>query len=354
MPYNTTACVAAAISLYVLSICSLLLRCYTRLILLRNFSADDYIAVLATAINSALAISYILGVFQYDLGTDVPRESSQSGLKVDFLGELFYFISTYLAKLSFVFTLFRIVSERTHAQILYLLMISGGIITVVAWFWFIFLCTPVQYFWEQVGGPDIPGSCKPLSSLWVLLIIHPAWVLLADITLGLVIPVLILWNLNMRRKVKASVYILLGVGFVIATIIRITYVPRKAAADPLIEHHGVVFWSTIEATITIICMAGVTIKPLIVCLGGFSASRSPTNLGDTYATYTTLHRGRLVRVQSKGKGQSLESASDTWVMMAPVERGSQQRSEGSLRESALSRENSGILVRTEISKRHGP
>jgi hypothetical protein len=151
---------------------------------------------------------------RYGLGSDIPREDSQHGLKVILFGELFYFLTTYLAKLSFIFTLFRIVISKVHSYTLYLLAITGAVISIFAWFWVLFFCKPVQYFWEQVSDTDDEGSCKSVSSQGIVLTIHAAWALVADISLGLVLPVLLLWNSKMHRKMRASVYVLLGVGSV--------------------------------------------------------------------------------------------------------------------------------------------
>ncbi|KAL5041164.1 hypothetical protein BDW71DRAFT_212388 [Aspergillus fruticulosus] len=142
--------------------------------------------------------------------------------------------------------------------------------------------------------------------------IPAAWVLVVDVTLGLVLPVLLLWNSKMHRKMRASVYFLLGVGSVyviiivslaqapesltntytpslwavgnsasIATIVHLAYLPRKLASKPLMANHPIIFWSVVEAVISIICTAGVTLKPLVVRLGVLGSSRSRTNPEDS-------------------------------------------------------------------------
>ncbi|CEL11018.1 hypothetical protein ASPCAL14125 [Aspergillus calidoustus] len=287
--YNTTACVITAIILYVLSCILLTLRVYVRFFLLRNSAIDDYIATIAAVTNSALSISYVLGVLRYGLGRDIPSEASQHGLKVILVGELFYFLTTYLAKLSFIFTLFRIVISKAHSYTLYLLTISGAAISIFAWFWVLFFCKPVQYFWEQVVDIEGGGSCKSVSSQGIVITIHAAWVLIADMTLGLGLPILLLWNSKMHRKMRASVYFLLGISSVasIATIVRLVYLPRKPVSDPLMANHPIIFWSIVEAAISIICTAGVTLKPLVVRLGVFGSSRSRTNPEDSS---TAVHR----------------------------------------------------------------
>ncbi|KAL2797426.1 hypothetical protein BJX66DRAFT_335047 [Aspergillus keveii] len=303
MSYNTTACVLTTIILYVLSCFSLILRIYVRFFLLRNFAIDDYIAIIAAVTNSVLSISYLIGVLRFGLGSDIPREDSQHGLKLILLGELFYFLTTYLAKLSFIFTLCRIMISKVHSYTLYLLTLTGAVISIFAWFWVLFFCKPIQYFWEQVSDSNGEGSCKSISSQGIILTIHAAWVLVADITLGLVLPVLLLWNSKMHHKMRASVYFLLGVGSVasIATIVRLVYLPRKPTSKPLMANHPIIFWSVVEAAISIICTAGVTMKPLVVRLGVFSSSRSRNNPEDSSTAARRWGPGPSAWIQGGGR-----------------------------------------------------
>jgi dipeptide/tripeptide permease len=119
-------------------------------------------------------------------------------------------------------------------------------------------------------------------------LVHTAWVLVTDITVGLVIPTMLLWGMKLRSKVKISVHILLGLGSMsvslsfilfcvklipnqsasIATVIRIPYIVESTGlTNKLLQNIAVIFWSIIELAISIITMAAATWKPLLVKLG---------------------------------------------------------------------------------------
>jgi hypothetical protein len=149
--------------------------------------------------------------------------------KTVFIGELLYFTTNLLVKLSFIFTLSRIVTTPAHRLTLYILAGSGFVVTMFTFFWAVFYCEPVRYFWRQRhdyapgddglgSGGHLSGSCKPISALMAVVIVHAAWTLVADLVLGLVLPVLILWSSQMRTRVKVSVGVLLGVGSVYVAI----------------------------------------------------------------------------------------------------------------------------------------
>ncbi|KAL3454422.1 hypothetical protein BJX65DRAFT_260484 [Aspergillus insuetus] len=293
MPYDPTACAVICVVLYVIVVVSIVLRLYVRFYLLDNISTDDYLAVGAAVVYTGASLTYILGVLRYGVGryvAEVSRDDYENGLKMVFIGELLYFITTYLVKLSFIFTLFRIVTIYTHRITLYLLMASGFVVTVFTFFWAVFFCNPVRFFWTQakdlagtttneaVGGKQEGGSCKPTTALMIVVIIHAAWTLIADLILGPVLPVIILWPSRMRMRVKVSVGVLLGLGSVasIATIIRIVYLPSLSRSEGLLTNNPVIFWSIVESAMGIIASAGSTWKPLLKGDSMFSGSGSST------------------------------------------------------------------------------
>lgn len=89
-----------------------------------------------------------------------------------------------------------------------------GLITlgsVMNLFYTIFQCKPINYFWLQFSGS--PGKCLPAPQVQAIAITYSATSAIADILFG-VIPIFVLWNLQMNRKAKIIVGILLSVGIV--------------------------------------------------------------------------------------------------------------------------------------------
>ncbi|KAL3454995.1 hypothetical protein BJX64DRAFT_295479 [Aspergillus heterothallicus] len=277
MPYDPLTCAAICIVLHVLVLISIALRFYVRFYLLNNVSTDDYLAVGAAVAYTGLSLSYTIGVFAYGVGrytSEVEPEDYVNGLKTVFIGELLYFLTSLLVKLSFISTLFRIVTAPSHRATLYLLAATGLIITTFTLFWATFICDPVDYFWTQLDPNSHSGSCKPIAALMAVNIVHASWTLIADLTLGLVLPAAILWSSQMRTRVKVSVGVLLGLGSVaaIATITRIVYLPLISFSESLLTNNPVVFWSLVESAVGVIASAGSTWRPLLKGDSVFSGS----------------------------------------------------------------------------------
>ncbi|KAL2832769.1 hypothetical protein BJY01DRAFT_253744 [Aspergillus pseudoustus] len=297
MPYDPVACAVVCIVLYVVAVVSIALRFYVRFYLLNNISTDDYLAGGAAILYTGVSLTYILGALRYGVG----RYASDAV----FIGELLYFVTTYLVKLSFIFTLFRIVTTHAHRVALFLLAGSGFVVTTFTFFWAVFFCDPVRYFWTQGNefahttrdnneSVDQPaGSCKSVTALMVVVIIHAAWTLIADLTLGLVLPAVILWSSQMRTRVKVSVGVLLGLGSTaaIATIIRIVYLPSISLSESLLTNNPVIFWSIVESAVGVIASAGSTWRPLLKgdsVLSGSGSSRAEryNNTGSNGARFS--------------------------------------------------------------------
>ncbi|KAL3458202.1 hypothetical protein BJX64DRAFT_292463 [Aspergillus heterothallicus] len=288
MAYDPSDCAVVAIVVLALAWICVALRLYVRLYLQRNLAVDDILAVSASAIYTALGIRYVIGLLRDGLGRhdgDLTPYTYARGMHAGFTCVLLFFASTYLMKLSFIYTLFRVVQKQSYRYVLYILTATGGILTICVGFWTLFYCDPIKYFWERPLPTVGPGHCRSVASLRTTLLVHAAWILTADLTLGLVIPSLLLNNLHVPLPTKISAWILLGLGSVasIATVIRIIYLPRLSDRDPLYVNNAAVLWSSIEVATNIVCTSAMTWKPLMVKWGIVHGSQPSTQGGQRYA-----------------------------------------------------------------------
>lgn len=81
--------------------------------------------------------------------------------------------------------------------------------SIFYFFLVLFQCSPVRFFWAQYEG--VQGSCIDPAAVPDASIAHSAVSFTADWILGL-LPVFLLWNLQMNTRTKISVGILLGLG----------------------------------------------------------------------------------------------------------------------------------------------
>jgi hypothetical protein len=72
-----------------------------------------------------------------------------------------------------------------------------------------FQCDPISSFWMRILGE--PGTCIAGSVVADLAYCHAALICVADWTLA-ILPIFLVWNLNMNSRTKISVAVILGLG----------------------------------------------------------------------------------------------------------------------------------------------
>ncbi|KAL2834803.1 hypothetical protein BJY01DRAFT_79843 [Aspergillus pseudoustus] len=270
MAYGTAASIATCLTFTIIVWLFLSLRLFVRSYLQKGPFPDDGLAIAATFFYTALAILFIV---EFWLGhfPNTDGECSKQcveGIKGLFICDLLYAVGTYLMKLAFIWTLLRIVQSRGQATTLYILMITGAITTLALVIHGVCSCRPVSYLWQHMVNPDMPGSCLALWTRRVVMLVHSAWVLLADTIVGFAIPFILLRGSRLDLKTKFSVRLLLGIGSVasIATIARMVYIAKDSSAH-VRTGLAISFWAILELAISIICTSAATWKPLVVRLG---------------------------------------------------------------------------------------
>ena len=131
------------------------------------------------------------------------------GSKYYYLMELFYIITAAFLRTSVAFLLLRIASTKSQRVVIWIIMVLMIIYSLCFLFIVIFQCDPVQFFWNWIPGD--PGSCNNHQVLANTGYAHMALSFVADWTLGL-IPIWLLWNVQISWERKIGISILLGLG----------------------------------------------------------------------------------------------------------------------------------------------
>ncbi|KAG0647852.1 hypothetical protein D0Z07_5956 [Hyphodiscus hymeniophilus] len=278
----------------VLSTISIFLRCYVRLRIVNSFGIDDVSAVIAWAlfmINLAFAVTAAYhGVGQH--ASALPPAEIPMGLKVStvsrymggcadkvvqwwFFCEPIFVLASMAIKFSIGIYLVRIAQKRAHRWVLWTAIVVMEVFSFFFFFLFIFQCTPSNYFWTQLTGGK--GSCINLDTLVDITYTYSAIACATD-WLYAIMPMLILWDVEMNIRTKVSVAILIGMGASasIATVIRIPYLKNfRNKPDFLFATTDVMIWTTVELGIGICAASLATIRPLLrKFIGGISTARS--------------------------------------------------------------------------------
>lgn len=140
-----------------------------------------------------------------------------------------YTSTMFLAKISIGFFLLRVTVERVHIWIIRTAMAITALTGVIFFFVTVLQCSPVSFFWSKaVGGK---GTCLDIEVIIGLTYFYSAVSALCDLTFG-ILPIFMLWNLNMSRRTKIALAPILSMACIASAgiIVRMAYV--KDFKDP--------------------------------------------------------------------------------------------------------------------------
>ncbi|KAJ5801962.1 uncharacterized protein N7503_004412 [Penicillium pulvis] len=263
-----------------ISLIAVILRIFVRTRVVKAFGKDDVFMLLAMVLNMAFAICGFLGV-KYGMGRRlvhfVGREDDfHKALLCWWLGQIFYVITCVVAKISIIITLLRITVDRVHAYILYAAITLATAVGLIFFFFTIFQCSPVEFFWNRLTET---GTCISTDLLIDIAYLYSVGAAVTDLTIGL-LPVALIWNLRMNQRTKAAIVGILGVGCIAsaAVIIRIPFVKNYKSTEFLYNTYQISIWSNVEAGLGITAGCLTTLRPLVRFLrDGSSGSRSRNN-----------------------------------------------------------------------------
>ncbi|KAF4468501.1 hypothetical protein FALBO_4618 [Fusarium albosuccineum] len=186
------------------------LRVYTRAIVVNSFGIDDHVYNLAFVflvlytIFTSVAAHYGFGQNLVDIATRNPDDVPLAIL-FEAIGHTFALIGMAVAKWSLGLFLLRIVEARWHKIAIWLSVacLMGASISTCFVFWL--QCSPPKYLWDR----RIPGRCHidstPISMLLCILCV------ICDFFYA-VFPWLFIWRLQMNKREKIVILVSLGLG----------------------------------------------------------------------------------------------------------------------------------------------
>ncbi|OJK02272.1 hypothetical protein ASPACDRAFT_1886611 [Aspergillus aculeatus ATCC 16872] len=204
---------AFLVSLTGLATIAVVLRLWTRL-RLRSAGWDDLLIVVALAANLVL---FSCRVVEIHHGLGHPGETLtpdvlQTQLKGLYFSLPFYNLTLLTSKLSALALYTRLFRLRrvllTSYSLAGLLCVAGTWIVLSA---FLF-CLPVRDFWSV--APDHAPHCLPKKAVWLS---NGAFQVATHVVV-LAIPLIVIPKLTLRRRVKAGLFLLFGLGLVVVVI----------------------------------------------------------------------------------------------------------------------------------------
>ncbi|KAH8704795.1 hypothetical protein BGW36DRAFT_331747 [Talaromyces proteolyticus] len=252
------------------------LRCFVRFRLIRAFGWDDSIMTIAVVFNSGFAICAIVGSL-HGVGRKLEDFTSSEDitkcLLCWWLAQPMYIFSCILMKLSIAISLLRVTIHRWHRVILYLVMATTVVFGVVIWLLMTLQCQPVQEFWLRDGK----GSCIPVDPVIVMFYVYGSIGAACDLCLG-ILPIFLVWKLQMKRLVKIGLCVILSLGGVVcvSSIVRLPFISMYKSNEVLYNSYLFIVLFIIESGVGIIAGSLSTLVPLFHLLrnGATSVSSS--------------------------------------------------------------------------------
>ena len=118
-------------------------------------------------------------------------------------------LSNMALKASIALMLLRLSVRPFHKQILWITFVITEIYSAFFFFLFVFQCIPSQYFWTRFT--DGQGTCLDTSIVVAATYGYSAITCVGDLVFS-ILPVLLVWSLQMGRKEKAAVIAILSMG----------------------------------------------------------------------------------------------------------------------------------------------
>ncbi|UJO24450.1 uncharacterized protein CLAFUR5_13776 [Fulvia fulva] len=282
---------------------SCVLRMYSRLFLVRQPGWDDLCVSIAMTFTIVDAGAQVFKI-RYGMGqhTDTLSDAGLSNLeKSHWVAAWNYFFGLGFAKLSIILQCLRIFAHvpkfrrwawallsiqtvsRGHGLVATYEMLTLALQLFTLWTGIqsIFLCYPVEYFWDKtIEG----GKCLPRVELWFFI---SGFNILTDIA-TVILPIPMIKDLQMPKREKRALMAVLCLGGIVCviTIIRLysLYV-LVGATDPVHEIAAGAIYSNLEVSLAIFLSCLPTLKGLLTSyLPMMFMSRSDPSCGMSSST----------------------------------------------------------------------
>ncbi|RMZ73388.1 cation-transporting atpase 4 [Pyrenophora seminiperda CCB06] len=241
----------------------------------KAWGMDDYLMLVGILLFSVTASLCIVCCFygSGQLAKDLPPLAIQKGIKLFYIAEYFYAISAMFIKISVAVAILRIAAGRRPYEVgLWALIGATVVAAAVFCIGIANICHPINTLWGESKG-----TCNLQLNTNVSLF-YSAIEIAADFSLSL-LPAILLWNVQMKTRVKASVMVMLGLA---------SFNPNEF----LFGTGKIGFWSLTEEGIGIIAGSLPSLRPLLTLRIRVSVgSKTPASAGPSNSKSTRRPRG---------------------------------------------------------------
>ncbi|KAF5122578.1 Satratoxin biosynthesis SC1 cluster protein 4 [Metarhizium anisopliae] len=282
-----------------------------------GLAADDKVILVTLAIRISCIVINVRGLAAHGLGKDtwtLPSHELTSFAEWLYIMEVLYLAELSLIKLSLSLFYVRIFPGKTIRRLLWATVVTNALYGATFVVTAIFQCTPIDYFWTQYVEAHATGRCININAFgWANAAISVAldiWMISIPLSQ---IPKL---KLHWTKKVGVSIMFLLGAFVTVVSILRLSSLVSWAnSTNPTWDQWDIVYWSTIEVNVGMICTCLPSIR--LIMLRAFpNMTRShPTYGTDSLSRHTSGQSGLERRTTTRDHRLSdfEQSVGHTWT-----------------------------------------
>ncbi|KAL5411474.1 hypothetical protein PMIN03_004804 [Paraphaeosphaeria minitans] len=244
----------------------------------------------------------------YGCGRHIDHISSEDfkiGFKLNFITQPIYLIAICIVKQSVGFFLLRIATIPFYRHSIQGIMAFMAVYTIGCFLSIMFQCTNLAVQWDT----SEKGTCWSKEKVQALGYTNTACNIITDLLFAIVIPIPMLWQVQLNRRQKSSVVGILGLGIfaTAAALVKISFLPEYGSTgDWLWDSRNITIWTVLETCVGIIAGNLPCLKPLFRTVLGSTYGRG--SKGRTGATGNTPrymgYGGGTNAVSAKAKGFS--------------------------------------------------
>ncbi|KAF3356324.1 hypothetical protein VdG1_06418 [Verticillium dahliae VDG1] len=260
---NTARIVSIVTVFHVIALTTIALRIYARVWVIRNPGADDWVMLLCAACAMGgwsifiIQAHYGLGKHQDTIETPDFKIFQHAGFWQSIIsaaGALMWL------KISIALNLLRLSQNKWYTWSLWATIGLTAIYCIGGMFPFFLRCRPMAGFWDKSLKPD----CYDIQLFITFGIINTAFNIFTDVVLA-TLPIPIIWNLQMKRRVRLSVIVILSLGYfaVAMGIVKAIYQIAYGSNPDKTFEQSVQFWGFLQLQLGIIAACAPALKPLV-------------------------------------------------------------------------------------------
>ena len=142
---------------------------------------------------------------------ELTADGAEIALRAWYLCEVLYAPLSACIRTSIATFLLRLAVKRWHRWIIYIILAITWVVSIGFFVPMVMQCLPPSYFWKQVKGAQ--GRCIHPAVVPITAVAHGIISAVCDWILGL-LPIAVLWDVQINRRTKIVVAILLSMGLV--------------------------------------------------------------------------------------------------------------------------------------------